>query len=107
MMKGDAVKVKFDPGQIVITPTAMNALADAGQTPGEFLRRHVCGDWGQLDRGDVKANESALKTGLRLLSSYPLKSGEVLWIITEAVDIEFGGKPTHRELTTLLLPADY
>ena len=47
------------------------------------------------------------KTGLRLLSSYPLKSGEVLWIITEAVDIEFGGKPTHRELTTLLLPADY
>ena len=56
---------------------------------------------------DVKANESALKTGLRLLSSYPLRSGEVLWIITEAVDIEFGGKPTHRELTTLLLPADY
>ena len=71
------------------------------------LRRHVCGDWGQLDRTDTMANESALKTGLRLLSSYPLKSGEVLWIITEAVDTEFGGKPTHRELTTLLLPADY
>ena len=53
------MNVKFDPGQILITPTAMNALADAGQTPGDFLRRHVCGDWGQLDRGDVKANESA------------------------------------------------
>ncbi len=101
------MRVKFDTGRIVMTPAAANALAEAGHTPSEFLRRHVCGDWGQLDRGDVKANESALKTGLRLLSSYPLKSGEVLWIITEAVDIEFGGKSTHRELTTLLLPADY
>ena len=57
------MKVKFDPGQIVITPTAMNALAEAGHTPGEFLRRHVCGDWGQLDRSDVMANESALRPG--------------------------------------------
>ena len=101
------MKVKFDPGRIVMTPAAVNELAEAGHMPGEFLRRHVCGDWGQLERTDAMANESALKTGLRLLSSYPLKSGEVLWIITEAVDLEFGGKPTHRELTTLLLPADY
>ena len=90
-----------------MTPAAMNALAEADHTPGEFLRRHVCGDWGQLERTDAMANQSALSTGLRLLSSYPLQSGEVLWIITEAVDTEFGGKPTHRELTTLLLPADY
>ncbi len=85
----------------------MSALAEAGRTPGEFLLRHVCGDWGQLERTDAMASESALKTGLRLLSSYPLASGEVLWIITEAVDIEFGGKPTHRELTTLLLATEY
>ena len=90
-----------------MTPAAVNALARAGHMPGEFLRRHVCGDWGQLERTDAMANESALKTGLRLLSSYPLKSGEVLWIITEAVDIEFGGKPTHRALTTLLLATEY
>jgi hypothetical protein len=76
-------------------------------TPSEFLKRHICGDWGKLDTHDTKANDSAMKTGLRLLSSYEMKGGEMLWVITEAVDIERGDNPKQRQLTTLLLPSEY
>jgi hypothetical protein len=48
-----------------------------------------------------------MKTGLRLLSSYETTAGDTLWVITEAVDIEHGGRPERRELTTILLPSDY
>jgi hypothetical protein len=47
------------------------------------------------------------KDRLGLPSLYPLTDGAILWIITEAVDDERSGRPTHRERTTLALPADY
>ena len=34
-------KPLFDLGQIVATPGALDALQDAGQTPAEFLSRHI------------------------------------------------------------------
>ncbi len=87
----------FPLGQIVITPGALQALENAGQLPHEFLRRHVHGDWGELDEHDVKQNERALQQGLRLLSSYRTNQGIKLWVITE----------WDRSVTTLLLPAEY
>ena len=48
-----------------------------------------------------------MKTGLRLFSVYEMKGGEKLWVITEAIDIQAGDKPSQRELTTLLLPSEY
>jgi hypothetical protein len=101
------VKIRFNPGQIVITPSAIEAMAESGHTPSEFLLKHITGDWGKLDAHDAKANESALKTGLRLLSSYEMKGGEKLWVITEAIDLQAGEQSSQRQLTTLLLPSDY
>lgn len=66
----------FPLGQIVATPGALVALAKAGQTPLDFLTRHVCGDWGELDTHDRKENELGLKRGFRLLSSYRTSSGD-------------------------------
>ena len=66
----------FSLGQIVATPGALAALAKAGQTPLDFLTRHVCGDWGELDTHDRKENELGLKRGFRLLSSYRTSSGD-------------------------------
>ena len=60
------------------------------------------GDWGDLDDEDRQANELALVDGSRLLSSYRLRDGTKIWIITEAAD-ERG----RREATTTLLPSDY
>ena len=63
-------KPLFNLGQLVATPGALAALAKAGQIPLDFLSRHVCGDWGDIDKDDCKENELGLKRGFRLLSSY-------------------------------------
>jgi hypothetical protein len=88
---------RFELGQIVATPGALTALYDAGQIPAEFLLRHKHADWGALDAEDIKANETALRSGLRLLSSYSTRFDEQLWLITEA----------DRSATTILLPDEY
>jgi hypothetical protein len=49
----------FSLGQIVATPGALATLAKAGQTPLDFLSRHVRGDWGELDKQDIKENDPA------------------------------------------------
>ena len=48
---------KFSLGRIVATPGALHALHEAGQSAGEFLSRHVTGDWGDLDEEDRQVNE--------------------------------------------------
>jgi hypothetical protein len=87
----------FPLGQLVATPGALQALAEAGQTPEEFITRHVTGDWGSLPPEDIQENAYSLQHGLRLFSSYALRSGEKLWVITEH----------DRSVTTLLLPHEY
>ena len=75
------------------------------------LVRHHLGDWGDLDTHDQAANTSALRSGDRLLSNYPipahvapdvLKDDKTLWIITEAVN-----DSGRRTQTTLLYPSNY
>jgi len=87
----------FPPGQIVATPGALETLARANQTPNEFLLPHVSGDWGDMDAQDRAENMYSLKQGFRVMSSYRTKSGDMLWLITEA----------DRASTTLLLPEEY
>jgi hypothetical protein len=88
---------KFPLGQVVATPGALEALQRAGQAPEFFLQKHLSGDWGDVDRGDQRANDQALREGERLLSAYFTLRGEKLWIITEA----------DRSSTTILLPDEY
>ena len=45
-MQNELMKPRFPLGQLVATPGAIDALAEAEQMPIEFLRRHVSGDWG-------------------------------------------------------------
>ena len=37
---------KFQLGQVVATPGAIELLVGAGRSPVEFIARHVSGDWG-------------------------------------------------------------
>jgi hypothetical protein len=90
-------KPLFDLGQLVATPGALAALEKTGQTPMEFLSRHVTGDWGDIPAEDRKENQYSLEHGFRLLSSYRTNADEVVWVITEA----------NRSHTTLLLPDEY
>lgn len=84
-------------GQIVSTPGALAALEAAGEYGLTYLRRHQCGDWGDLDPHDWAANDYALRTGSRILSAYTLPTEVCVWIITE----------WDRSCTTFLLPDEY
>jgi hypothetical protein len=95
--------MRFQLGQIVATPGALRALEEAGQSPDEFLRRHVVGDWGVVSAGDRTLNDESVKDGTRIISSYVLNDGDTkVWVITEAQDDD-----GHRAATTLLLPDEY
>lgn len=86
--------MKFQLGQVVITPHALEKLNSNDIL--DALNRHVVGDWGELDKDDRLENDLSLEKGFRLLSVY--RSGSTkFWIITEA----------SREVTTVLLPEDY
>ena len=93
---------KFHPGQVVATPGALEALERNSIAGAQLLKRHLQGDWGVLTEEDQQANEDALLSGARILSSYLLADETKLWIITEAVDDH-----NTRPSTCLLLPDEY
>ncbi len=43
---------RFEPGVVVATPGALALLAATGTDPTELLRRHLSGDWGEVDAHD-------------------------------------------------------
>jgi hypothetical protein len=90
-------KPLFDLGQLVATPGALAALEKSGQSPMEFLSRHVTGDWGEIPEEDRRENQFSLEKGFRLMSSYRTTANDVVWVITES----------SRSHTTLLLPREY
>jgi hypothetical protein len=50
-------KPKFDLGQLLSTPGALEALEDSNQTPADFISRHALGDWGEeLCQEDKRQN---------------------------------------------------
>jgi hypothetical protein len=90
-----AMKVPL--GQVVATPGALHALASNEEGYLPYLFRHGTGDWGEVGKEDCEANDEALLLGARLLSSYRLRDGTKIWIITEA----------DRSSTCILLPEEY
>jgi len=93
----DIIRPLFALGQCVATPGALAALEEAGQTPADFLNRHVHGDWGTTHPADKEMNEQALRDGDRIFSVYVTRNGVKLWVITEA----------DRASTCILLPDEY
>ncbi len=87
----------FELGRTLATPGALQALVCAEQLPTELLRRHLSGDWGDVDKEDWRANDRALKDEERLFSAYILRTDVKVWVITE----------WDRSATTLLLPEEY
>lgn len=84
---------RFPLGETVATPGALALGIDL--TP--YMRRHHCGDWGDLCDEDKQANEEALEHGFRILSCYKLGGGKRIYIITEH----------DRSSTCCLLPEEY
>ena len=87
----------FSLGKVCATPGLIDALRENAQNPLYFLARHVKGDWSEMDEHDQQENTHALTNGTRIFSSYRMKNGQKLYVITEA----------DRSVTTLLLPSEY
>ena len=88
------VNPRFNPGRLMITCNAKNALPR--REVDAAINRHLSGDWGDVCQSDWQRNEQALRDGDRLLSVYQTQAGEKFWIITES----------DRSTTTVLLPSD-
>lgn len=88
-------------GKIVATRNALACLGKHVVDPMHIVRWHQQGLRGALDKDDVAANQSALKDGGRIFSSYII-GGEKVWVITEAAD-----EDGSRSSTTILLPSEY
>ena len=86
----------FNLGKCVSTPFAKDELNRLNYSPLDLLRRHMSGDWGDLDSDDLDANEEALHTDARIFSAYIIQDTK-FWVITEA----------DRSSTTILLPSEY
>ena len=75
----------------------LDSFAVAAENYFLYLARHAGGDWGDVCPEDARANDQALREGMRLLSAYTLQDGTRVWIITEA----------DRSSTCILLPEEY
>jgi hypothetical protein len=92
-----ATTPRFALGRLLATPGAIEAMREAGVNLAQLLKRHMHGDYGDLHEDDIRANELALRQGMRILSAYAFDTGERVWIITEA----------DRSATTILVPEEY
>jgi len=92
-----ATRPCFGLGRLVATPGVLQAFEASGDSPADYIRRHVTDDWGDVCAEDQAANEQALACGFWILSSYRLSNGTPIWLITEG----------DRSSTCLLLPGEY
>ncbi len=65
----------------------------------DLLKRHVSGDWGEVNQEDKDRNDKAVEDGSRILSIYTLSTGKKVLVLTEAADA-LG----NREITNILAP---
>lgn len=86
---------RFRMGHLGATPAVLEVVPK--EELFQLLERHLCGDWGDVSDNDARANEQAVRHGLRIMSWYQASSGARIQIITEA----------DRSATTILLAKEY
>ena len=90
-------KPKFELGQLLITPGALQVLSRNGTDGSVYADRHRRGDWGDVSDDSLHENERGLIQHGPIMSAYALADGTRIWIVTEA----------DRSGTTILLPEEY
>ncbi len=86
----------FNLGRTLATPAAREELSELNYSPLDLLRRHMSGDWSEMDKDDQQSNREAITEGSRIFSAYTIQDVK-FWVITEA----------DRSSTTILLPSEY
>lgn len=83
-------------GKVVLTSGALLALQLANTTPFDLLTKHRPSNH-EAGSSDLSIGEAATAAAEKILNEFHLITGEIVWAITEP----------DRELTTVLLPAEY
>jgi hypothetical protein len=86
---------KFTLGRLVATQSGLERIGEEDRFTA--LRRHLSGDWGDVDENDKAANDAALIENTRLVSVYRTETGIKFYVITEG----------DRSSTSILLPEEY
>ena len=86
----------FHLGRTLATPAAKEELSELNYSPLDLLRRHMSGDWSEMDADDQQSNREAITEGSRIFSAYIIQDVK-FWVITES----------DRSSTTILLPSEY
>ena len=89
-------KALFPLGRTLATPYAKDQLSELNYSPLDLLRKHMSGDWSEMDVEDQQSNREAITEGSRVFSAYTIQ-GTKFWVITES----------DRSSTTILLPSEY
>lgn len=87
----------FELGMVVATPGAIRLMLLNNVQPQALLKRHVTGDWAEMDAEDQAANHEAVKHGNRIFSAFRVSPTDWVWCITE----------WDRSATTFLKPSEY
>ena len=77
-----ALQIKFNVGEIVVTPAAAAILERNSLTVAALLARHQAGDWGEVSEQTRMVNERGVGEQFNLQSIYVLGSGERLSVVT-------------------------
>jgi hypothetical protein len=107
---------KFDLGQMVMTPRALDAMEQALQIPPEFLLRHKNLDWGELGDEDEQVNEWALAWEQLEREGRPIEGKVPWWVVSKRLFSRYSTRTQvglyvitahNRSATTILLPDEY
>lgn len=81
-MPVEARNLKFELGEVVVTPAASQALDDHGHLVDDLLTRHQNGDWGDVSDQARLINERGLNENFNVQSTYVLATGLKLVVVT-------------------------
>ena len=74
--------------------------SDVFQKVADCVSLFLKGDWGCIHEDDIPLNNTALKTGDRILGAYMIDKTKI-WIIADAND------EPQRRIITVLFPSEY
>ena len=87
----------FNLGVISETPGATEVLEKYGISAESLLRRHQCGDFGDMCNHDKEVNRRAINSGMEQIhSSYKITKTVEIWVMTV----------WNRWNTVVLLPSE-
>jgi hypothetical protein len=74
--------MRFEVGEVVVTPAASAALTANGKTVDDLLDRHRAGDWGEVSQHVRSVNERGLVERFNLHSTYVMPDGCRIEVMT-------------------------